>query len=174
MPPPGSAFLTTWPADVTTVQSMPAIGSLSPGLTTVLLAAFLQLGIRRLEPRDLLALLDARPVVDVVLDRYRLRQRLHAADMVDVVMRRYQVVDLLDAGRREHRRHPILIALAGIGAVEQHRLAVRRDEQRGFAALDVDDVDVERLARRLAGLGLGAGVPPPAAPRGRTKCRFRA
>ena len=31
--------------------------------------------------------------------------------------------------------------------VDQHRLAGRRDEQRGVAAFDVDDVDVEQLAR---------------------------
>ena len=35
-------------------------------------------------------------------------------------------------------------APVGVAGVDEHRLAGRRDEQRGVAALDVDDVDVQR------------------------------
>ena len=65
-----------------------------------------------------------------------------------------------------HRRHhasriaPLALAVAG---VDQHRLAGRRDEQRGRAAFDVDEVDLERASgRRRGGTRAPPGRPPPA------------
>ena len=64
--------------------------------------------------------------------------------MVGVPVRDDQVVDGLEAGRR-------VAALwmrsasrgAGVAAVDQHRLAGRRDDQRRGAALGVDEVDLQ-------------------------------
>ena len=41
---------------------------------------------------------------------------------------------------------------AAVAGIDQQRLARRRDEQRRVAALDVDDVDVQRLARLAVSL----------------------
>ncbi len=108
-----------------------------------------QLRVRLLEPRDLLALFDARPVIEEMRDRDPLRQFLHAADVIDVVVREQQVIDLLEPDLRHDRHDPIRVAAAGIPGIDQQRLAGRRNEQRGFSTLGVDDVDVERFGSSL-------------------------
>ena len=115
-----------------------------------------ELGVGRLEAGNLLAFLDARPVIDVVLDRDALGELLQAADVIDVVVRRDEVVDLLDAGFRKYRHDAIGVARHRVGRIDQHRFTRRRDDERRLAAFDVEGVDVECLCR-LGCLGLRDG-----------------
>ena len=117
----------------------------SPGFDHEVLGLAVELGIRRLEALDLLALFDGRTVIDERPDRNPLRQLLHAADVIDVIVRRDQVVDLRDTGVGEAAMMPIGVAPAGIAAVEQRRLPGRRHEEGRLPSLGVDDVDLQRL-----------------------------
>ena len=78
----------------------------------------MELGVRRLETLHLLALLDARPVIDEVLDRDALGQLLQAADVVDVVMRQDQVIDVRDASLGQHRQDAIRVARVRVARVD--------------------------------------------------------
>ena len=127
----------------------PGDRDLVPGLHDGVRRLAVQLRVRLLEARDLLALFDARPVIEEMLDRDPLRQLLHAADVIDVVVREQQVVDLLEPELRHDRHDPIGVAAAGIAGIDQQRLAGRRHEQRGLAAFGVDDIDVERFGSGL-------------------------
>src|SRR6185437_15423774 len=64
-----------------------------------------------------------------------------AADVIDVVMGGDEVVDLLQTHRMGGVGDDLgigVFAAVGIAAVDQHRTAMRRDEQGAAAAFDVD------------------------------------
>ena len=75
------------------------------------------------------------------------------AEVIAVPVRGDQVIDLREAGVLDRRHDALGVSRrrrAAIAGIDEHRLARRRHEQRGVAALDVDDVDVERLASASA------------------------
>ena len=73
------------------------------------------------------------------------------ADVIHVVVRGDQVVDLFHAGVGDRGHDPIQVSRTRKPRVDKGRLARWRHVQRGLAAFDVDDPDVERLrAPRLS------------------------
>ena len=69
-----------------------------------------------------------------------------AADVVEVVVRRDEVVDLLQTRVRRGGGDAPGVNGARMAGIDEHRLAGRRNQQRGGAAFDVDVVDVQRAA----------------------------
>ena len=68
---------------------------------------------------------------------------MRAAHVIDVIVGDDEVIDRLHAGGAGGVDDPAGIALAGISGVDQHRLAGGRDDERGGAALGVDEVEAE-------------------------------
>jgi hypothetical protein len=87
-------------------------------------------------------------------DRDPSRELGQPADVVLMVVRADEVIDPLHARGGEHRHDAISVARAGVAGVDQDGLAGGRDEERGFAALRVGDVDIERGRTRSGGLGV--------------------
>jgi hypothetical protein len=98
-------------------------------------------------------------MIHVVQNGHELGEFQIPADVVAVIVRDQQVVDLLDAGGAYRLHDPLRIARARIAGVHQHRLPARRGDERRLAALDVDEIDVQRLLRgpcnRRGGTGAG-------------------
>ena len=94
--------------------------------------------------------LGVRAVVDEMPDRDALGEFRQAAIMIAVPMGDDQIVDLGQPGIPGGRHDAPGIAdrrgRRDVAGVDQQRLAGRRDEQRGVAAFDVDDVDVQGRA----------------------------
>ena len=78
-----------------------------------------------------------------VADRHQVGQLLDAAVMIGVPVRDDEMIDRLEARCGGSLVDALGVAVAGIAAVDQHRLALRRDEQRVSAALDIDEDDVQ-------------------------------
>ncbi len=93
-------------------------------------------------------------MVDVFLDRDALLELGHAAVMIAMVMREDQVIDLGQAGIFGGGINAFRVShgSVGIAGIDQQRFTRRRYEERPIAALDVDDVNVERRPGRL-GIG---------------------
>ena len=94
------------------------------------------------------ARLDVGAVIDELANLDLRSQLGHAAEMIAVPMRRDQMIDLLNAGVFHRIENAICVAnrpRAVIAGIDQQRLARRRNDQRGVAALDIDDINVERL-----------------------------
>jgi hypothetical protein len=117
---------------------------------------------RRLRPRHLrFGPCVGRLMVDEGADRDQLGELGDAADMIGVKVRHQQIVDAFDARGTCRREDPVGVArlariagqrreragLAGKAGVDQQRLPRWRDDQRGLAALDVDEIDVQRAAQ---------------------------
>ena len=95
---------------------------------------------------------DRRAVIVKMLDRHLLRDVYQAPIVIAVIVGQPEVIDLLHARDLQHLQDAIQIALAGVTGIHQQRLSGRRNEQRRLAALGVDVIDVEGLARwRLGG-----------------------
>ena len=65
----------------------------------------------------------------------------HRAEVIAVVVRGDQVIDLRHAGVLHGGHDPVGVARRGraaVAGVDEQRLAGRRHEQRGVAALDVE------------------------------------
>ena len=91
-------------------------------------------------------------VIVEMLDRHLLRDVDQAPVVIAVIVRQPEVIDLLDARDLQHLEDAIQVALAGVAGVHEQRLPGRRHEERRLAALGVDVIDVEGLARlRLHG-----------------------
>ena len=77
-------------------------------------------------------------------------ERGEAAEVVAVPVRDDEVIEMREAGvvNRVHDAAGVAVgARRDIAGVHEQRFAGGRDEERGVAALDVDDVDVEGFAR---------------------------
>ena len=67
--------------------------------------------------------------------------------MIAVEVGDQQEVDALDPRLTGRRQDPIgVAAVASVAGVDQQRFASRRHDERGLAALDVDEEDFETLA----------------------------
>src|SRR5207245_400634 len=85
-----------------------------------------------------------------MLDRHQLGEALDAAEMIQVPVRDDVVVDGAEVGAFGGDFEDAFgVALAGVAAVDQHRLTGRRDDQRGRPAFGVDEVNVEPAFGRL-------------------------
>ena len=58
------------------------------------------------------------------------------------------VVDPVDACIRSGGEDPVSVAVTREAAVDEEGLARRRDNERSLPALNIDEVDTERLLRR--------------------------
>ena len=67
--------------------------------------------------------------------------------MVAVIVREHQVIDLGDARLLRDGDDAVRIARARPAGIDQQRLSGRRDEQSGLPALDVNEINVQVLAR---------------------------
>ena len=118
--------------------------------------------VHRQRPRDALCVVIDAAVIDEGADREQLRQLGHAADVVAVEVGDEQVVDPRHTGELRDLEDALWIArpggVAGLGikpagarkpGVDEQRLPGGRNEQRGLAPFDVDEVDVEGPGRRL-------------------------
>jgi hypothetical protein len=124
---------------------------LSPALTTVCFRCRVKLRVCLLEKRvGSLARLSIRAVIDELSNRNLRGKFSQAAEMIAVPVGRNQMIDLAssrvldrleDAAGVARRRCP------GIPGINEQRLMGRRDEQRGVATFDIDDVDVQSLGR---------------------------
>jgi hypothetical protein len=123
----------------------PGDGQRVAGFDDRVLRFAVELGVRLLKPRDLLAGFRRLAVVDEVRDRDALRQFLEPAHVIHVVVRGDGVVDLLHARIRQREHQPIGVAPSRIAAVDEDGLAGWRDIQHRFAAFGIDDVNLERL-----------------------------
>ena len=74
--------------------------------------------------------------------------------MIGMKVRGQKVVDVIGTGGVDGRHDAIRIApvARAVSRVDQHRFAGRCDHQRGLAAFDVDEIDVES-AGALQGTG---------------------
>ena len=98
-PAPRRFVFSTCPADDTNVMSSPAIGILSPGLTTVRTALPRDLRVGFVEALAARAIaFGCRAVIVEPLDRNAFCELWQPADVITVMMRQHKVVDLLHAG----------------------------------------------------------------------------
>ena len=90
---------------------------------------------------------DAGAVVEEIRHRQALQQVGDAAHVVLVEVGDEQRVDFLDAGGFGGGGDAIGVApaIAGVSGVDQQRLAGGRDDQRGLASFDIDEINVQRL-----------------------------
>ena len=96
--------------------------------------------------------LNVRAVVDEIPDGDARCELGHAAKMIAVPVRGDQIVDLREARILDGGHDAFGIsdrARAGVPRIDEHRCAGRRHEERGVAALHVDDIDVQRLGARV-------------------------
>jgi hypothetical protein len=139
------------PPAATMRQSRPSIAILSRGLGDGMDALRVQRGIDVLQELVGAFLgLHVAAVVDETLDRNPTGKLRHRTEVIAMPVRRDQIIDLHDA--RVFRRGEDALGVAkgrraAVAAIDQHRLPRGCGEQRRVAALDVHDVDVERLAR---------------------------
>src|SRR3954468_3981026 len=92
--------------------------------------------------------LHVRAVIVIARDRKLLGKFPKASEMVAVPVRDDQMIDLGDTGvfRRFDDASGIARRLgAAIAGIDEHSLAEWRDEQRGVAAFNVDDVNLQRF-----------------------------
>ncbi len=97
--------------------------------------------------------LDIGAVVDKFADGNPGRQFRHAAEMIAVPMRRDQMIHLPQPGVPDRVHDASRIAGgrgAGVAGVDEQRLMRRPDEQRGIAALHIDDINVQRCRKNRA------------------------
>ena len=95
--------------------------------------------------------LNVPAVIEEVANRDTAGELRHGAHVIAVPVRRDERVDLRDARGLDRGHDALRIAAGGraaVARVDQHRLAGRSDEQRGVAAFDVEDVDIERCRLR--------------------------
>jgi len=106
----------------------------------------------------LVSILSHAAVVDERLNRNELGQLGNAANVVRVKVGDEQIVDARRPSLLRDREDALRIARlgritrprgetssAGKPGVDQHRVTIGRDDERGLATLDVDKVNVERL-----------------------------
>ena len=123
---------------------------LSPGFATVCLALADELRIGLLQKVvGGLAGLDVGAMVDEFADGDLRGELGQAAEVIAVPVRDDQMIDLGEAGVMDGIHDAAGIANGAgrdVARIHEQRLAGGRDEERGVAAFDVDDVDVESRA----------------------------
>ena len=88
---------------------------------------------------------ERRTVVDEGADRKLRGDSRDAADVIGMVVGHEQVIETLEARLPGDREDPLgVTAVARVAGINQERLPVGREEERRLAALDVDEIDLER------------------------------
>jgi hypothetical protein len=86
-------------------------------------------------------------MVDEVLNRHPLRQLDHTAIVIGMEVSYHQVVDLLDPRITSRRGNPLRVSRKT--RINEKGLPVRGYQQRGLAALHVNEINIEWPRRRL-------------------------
>ena len=102
-------------------------------------------------------------MIDEGSDRDQLRELGDAAVVIRVEVSDEEIIDLLDARIAYRGQNAVCVSryfrIAGYrfkrsdrseSRIDEQSFSLRRNHQRGLPTLDVDEIDVERLRRRLA------------------------
>ena len=84
-------------------------------------------------------------------------QLWNAADVVGVIVGEKEVIDLRDAGVPGDGYDAVGVAafVAGPSGIDEQRLPVRCDEERGLPTFDIDEVDLQLAVSLVGDAGLG-------------------
>src|SRR5215510_8682719 len=83
-------------------------------------------------------------MVVIILNRYKLCQRRHAADVILMPVSYDAMVDLLETSDlSRHMGDSFRVAIAWVSRINQERFTLRRDNQGRCASLDIDEINVK-------------------------------